>query len=90
MVLRVRIDKELSENLGNLRGVWFDRFPCCKAYLNGHRHSGGYELQGGLHYLTLNGMLEMKDNAFSCARLYRSHLEIRGFGRQPSRTLQFR
>ena len=66
------------------------RFPCCKAYFNGHRHSGGYALKEGMHYLTLNGMLETQDNAFSCARLYRFHLEIRGFGRQPSRTLHFR
>lgn len=66
------------------------KFPCCKAYLNGHRHSGGYKAKEGLHYLTLHGMLDTKDNAFSCARLFPSRLEIRGFGRQPSRTLEFR
>ena len=66
------------------------KFPCCKAYFNGHRHTGGYALKDGMHYLTLHGMLDTRDNAFSHARLHRSHLEIRGFGRQPSRNPEFR
>ena len=66
------------------------KFPCCKAYLNGHRHTGGYEQKNGMHYLTLHGMLDTRENAFSCAKLYRSHLEIQGFGRQTSRRLEFR
>ena len=66
------------------------RFPCCKAYLNGHRHTGGYQVSNGMHYLTLHGMLNTQDNAFSIARLYQSRLEIQGFGRQPSLKLTFR
>ena len=43
-----------------------------------------------MHYLTLHGMLDTLDNAFSLAHLHRSYLEIEGFGRQQSRTISFR
>lgn len=68
----------------------FKQHKCCKAYFNGHRHSGGYALKDGVHYLTLHGMLDTAQNAFATARLFPSRLEIRGFARQPSRTLEFR
>ena len=78
-----------SWNCGMLHKL-LSRFPCCKAYLNGHRHSGGYESRDGMHYLTLHGMLDTGENSFSWARLYRSHIQITGYGRQPSRTIRFR
>ena len=68
----------------------FRKHPCCKAYLNGHRHSGGHAVKDGVHYLTMHGMLDTAQNAFATARLFPSRLEIRGFGRQPSHTLEFR
>lgn len=67
------------------------KFPCCKAYLNGHNHAGGYVDAKGLHFLTLDGMLNTRDqNAYAYARLYSDRLEITGFGRQESHTLKFR
>lgn len=76
-------------NCGALHKL-LSQFPCCKAYLNGHRHSGGHQFKDGMHYLTLHGMLDTQDNAFSLAHLHRSCLEIEGFGRQQSRTISFR
>lgn len=65
--------------------------PCCKAYLNGHNHAGSYAQVDGVHYLTLDGMLNTKDqNAYAYARLFPHHLEIKGFGRQESHELKFR
>ncbi len=62
-----------------------------KLYINGHNHAGGYANADGFHYLTLDGMLETKDqNAFAVVDLYSDRLELTGFGRQESQTLEFR
>lgn len=67
------------------------RHRCAKLYLNGHNHAGHYADAEGLHYLTLDGMVETKKkNAFAVASLYGDRLEINGFGRQESHTLKFR
>lgn len=67
------------------------RHSCAKLYLNGHNHAGHYADSDGLHYLTLDGMVETEtENAFGVADLYGDRLEIAGFGRQESHTLEFR
>ncbi len=67
------------------------RHTCAKLYLNGHNHAGLYAESEGLHYLTLDGMVETKEeNAFAYADLYADRLEITGFGRQESHVLKFR
>ena len=64
---------------------------CAKLYINGHNHKGHYVDADGLHYLTLDGMLETKDtNAFGYAEVYPDRLEITGFERQESYVLKFR
>lgn len=66
-------------------------YPCAKAYLNGHNHAGAYTDAGGLHYLTLDGMVETRDeNAFAHAKLFSDRMELIGFGRQESYRLPFR
>jgi hypothetical protein len=65
--------------------------PVAKLYLNGHNHAGHYLDSEGLHYLTLDGMVETRDtNAFGVANLYPDRLEITGYGRQESHVLRFR
>ncbi len=77
-------------NTRELRDL-FARYPCAKAYLNGHNHAGAYHEAGGFHYLTLDGMLNTRDqNAFAVAKVHPDRLEISGFGRQESHTLKFR
>lgn len=66
------------------------KYPCVKAYLNGHNHAGGHATVKGLHYLTLDGMLNTKSNAFAYANLFNDRLELTGFGRQESHLLRFR
>lgn len=68
----------------------FLKFACVKAYLNGHNHAGAHATIDGLHYLTLDGMLNTERNAFARAALFENRLEIVGYGRQESRTLKFR
>ena len=67
------------------------KYRCVKLYLNGHNHAGHYLDSEGLHYLTLDGMLETKEsNAFAVARLFPDRLEVSGHGRQESHQLKFR
>ena len=62
-----------------------------KAYINGHNHAGNYADDDGIHYLTLDGMVETQDkNAFAHAALFPDRLDITGFGRQESHRLVFR
>lgn len=67
------------------------KHPAAKIYINGHNHAGAYTDADGLHYLTLDGMLDTKDqNAYAFADLYADRLEITGFGRQENHILKFR
>ena len=69
----------------------FQENTCAKLYLNGHNHAGAYVDASGLHFLTLDGMVETENtNAFAVAHLYRDRIEIAGSGRQESYALKFR
>jgi manganese-dependent ADP-ribose/CDP-alcohol diphosphatase len=72
-------------NDGDVRWV-LERSPgVVVAHISGHDHRGGYAQVGGVHYLTLNGMVETEDqNAFAIFYLYSDRIEVEGFGRQPS------
>lgn len=76
-------DKELRTLLEHHTSV--------KAYFNGHDHPGNYGIKKGIHYLTFQAMvLGKKSNAYAIANLYDSKIDIVGFGREPSRTLQLK
>jgi 3',5'-cyclic AMP phosphodiesterase CpdA len=57
------------------------------AYICGHEHAGGYAEENGVHYLTLQGMVETPENAYAVVTLLEDRIEIRGTGSVPSRTL---
>jgi 3',5'-cyclic AMP phosphodiesterase CpdA len=60
------------------------------AYLNGHNHAGNYGETGGKHFLTFRGMVETPtDNAYAIVEAFPDRLEVKGFGIQESRTLNF-
>ncbi len=74
-------DVRLVETLG--------RYPNVVAYLCGHRHSGRYAERGGQHYVNFCGMVVSPDTtAFAVVEVYPNRIEIRGSGREPSRTLR--
>ena len=55
---------------------------------HGHDHAGGYARSGGVHYVTVPGMVEAPEkNAFAVVDVYDDRLDVRGFGSVPSRTL---
>jgi manganese-dependent ADP-ribose/CDP-alcohol diphosphatase len=65
----------------------FESYGCVSAYFCGHRHGGGYFEQKGIHYITVEGMVEAgEENAYGVVRLCGNRLEIKGTGEVLSRT----
>ena len=65
--------------------------PGVVSWMSGHNHQGGYELNNGIHYLILRGMVETAStNAYAVIDVYPERLEVRGIGREPTRTLHFK
>lgn len=64
--------------------------PHVVAYFNGHQHQGNYASQGPMHFMNFKGMVETEtENAFALVSVYDDRLEVKGFGREESRILQF-
>lgn len=62
-----------------------------KAFFNGHHHPGNYEKSRKIHYVTFQGMVLTQDkNAFSIVELSSTHINIVGFGREPSQDLRIK
>ena len=76
-------------NLWNAKEViaLLEEFSCVKAYLNGHNHKGGYGKKNGIHFLTLKGMVETENNAYSIIGVYRDELKVSGYGIESDRSL---
>lgn len=62
---------------------------CVVAYFNGHDHKGGYAFRNGIHYVTLEGMVEGADEtAYAIVELLDDRILIHGVGRTPERELE--
>jgi predicted phosphodiesterase len=60
------------------------------AYLNGHNHVGNYGKLGGCHFVNFKGVVDTEnENTFAIVDVYSDRMEIRGFGREDSRTLSY-
>jgi hypothetical protein len=65
-----------------------ESYNCVTIYFCGHRHSGGYFEQKGIHYITVEGMVEAgEENAYGVVRLSDGRMEIEGTGNVKSRTI---
>lgn len=61
-----------------------------KAWFCGHNHEGNYGVIGNTHFVNFKGMVDTPDqNSFAIADVYSDRIEIRGFGRETTRTLAF-
>lgn len=78
---------ELLWNAKEVRAL-IKKYPCVVAYLNGHVHKSQYFFEKGVHYVSFCGMVELGDNAFALVTAYSNRLEIKGFGKELSRTLK--
>jgi 3',5'-cyclic AMP phosphodiesterase CpdA len=73
-----------SENLWNdyeIIGI-IENSSSVKAFINGHRHSGNYVFENGIHYITLFGMVETMINSFGILEIYNDSLVLKGYGKQ--------
>jgi predicted phosphodiesterase len=60
------------------------------AYLNGHNHVGNYGKVAGCHFVNFKGVVDTEsENTFAIVDVYPDRMEIRGFGREDSRTLPY-
>ncbi|WHO72331.1 metallophosphoesterase [Rhizobium sp. BT03] len=60
------------------------------AYLNGHNHAGNYGKVGACHFVNFKGVVDTEaENAFAIVEVHPDRIEIRGFGREESRTLVY-
>lgn len=58
------------------------------AYFNGHNHAGNYGEVNGVHYVTVEGMLETADtSAYAIIEVYEDRVVMDGFGRASDREL---
>jgi 3',5'-cyclic AMP phosphodiesterase CpdA len=65
------------------------RHPNVAAYLCGHRHAGKYAARGAQHYVNFCGMVVSPDHtAYAVVEVWPDRIEIRGSGREPSRSLR--
>jgi calcineurin-like phosphoesterase family protein len=82
---------EDPHNLYNADAVraLIDQQDCVLAYASGHKHSGAYAFEGGVHYLTLQAMVDSEQTAFALVEVFEDRMRIRGFGREADRTLAF-
>ena len=55
----------------------------------GHDHTGGYARAGGVHFLTLEAIVEAPSgsNAFAVLDFHEDKIVVRGFGSATSRVL---
>lgn len=61
------------------------------AYFNGHYHAGNYGEVDGRHFVNFKGMVDTEnDNTYAIVEVWPDRIEIRGFGREQSRTLKLR
>ena len=76
-------------NLWNAEEVvsLLEEFSCVKAYINGHNHKGKYAQKEGIHYLTLKGMVETEESAYSIISVHQDELKVKGYGRETDRSL---
>lgn len=77
---------ELLWNASAVRKM-IQRHPGVFAYFNGHVHKSQYFIQHGVHYVSFRGMVELEDNAFAIVTVYKDHVDIKGFGKEVTRTL---
>jgi len=77
-------------NLWNAREIVdvIERFPCVKAYLNGHNHAGNYGIKNGVHYLTFQGMVDTEKTSYATVKVHEDRLEVTGYGREENRVLK--
>lgn len=67
------------------------KYSCVKSWINGHNHAGNYVEEYGIHFITMQGMVETeRENAYSLIFFEKDSIQINGKGREISRILSTR
>lgn len=82
----------------NVHNLWnaeevvalIEKYSVVKAYVNGHNHAGNYGKKNGVHFLTMKGMVDTEETAYSIFKISDKQLEIVGFGRESSKILELK
>jgi len=85
--------EEQAHNLWNYEQLLsiIDKYDCVKFYFNGHNHAGSYVQRNGVHYLNFKGMVDTEDStSFATVSIRRDSIFVKGFGREPSRSLKIK
>jgi len=61
-----------------------------KAWVNGHNHKGNYGQNAGIHFVTMQGMVDTVETAYSTIDFFDDRIEIQGVERQKSYRLELR
>lgn len=67
---------------GNELAELMAAYPCVKAYIAGHHHSGGNGKHLNIEHLTLKGMIEGETNSFAILSFFDDRIEVKGYGRE--------
>ena len=68
-----------------------EKYSCVKMWMNGHNHSGNYLYNKGIHYVTMQGMVETENkNAYAEVVFTGNMIKIMGYGREESRNLELK
>jgi manganese-dependent ADP-ribose/CDP-alcohol diphosphatase len=66
------------------------KYPGVLAWFAGHNHEGNYVKTGSTFYVTFRGMVETEnENSFAMVKVFRNRIEIKGYGREASRVLEY-
>lgn len=87
------LGEEQTHNLWNYQQLLdlIEQYPCVKFYFNGHNHNGSYVQKNGVHYLNFKGMVDTKDStSFARVTFRKDSLFVKGYGREPSRSLKIK
>lgn len=68
----------------------FVKYTEVKAVISGHHHPGNFEMYQGVPFITLEGMVETKENAYGSMDIFEDRIIIYGKGRMTSRDLPLR
>ncbi len=87
------LGEEQAHNLWNYEQLLaiIDKYDCVKFYFNGHNHAGSYVQRNGVHYLNFKGMVDTEDSSsFATVTFLKDSLLVKGYGREPSRSLKIK
>jgi len=87
------LGEEQAHNLWNYEQLLsiIAKYDCVKFYFNGHNHGGSYVERNGVHFLNFKGMVDTSDStSFATVVFSKDSLFVKGFGREPSRSLKIK